>query len=130
MNNLITAIYTLFSTTNDFNTNLGGRLYYGKTPQKCEYPYAVYFGVTSSPEDTFGEEIDEVSFQFNIYSDENSSVEVSNLLTDCRNLFDKKDLEVTGSKDVYLTREFSTPPWNNDEIWVSSIEFSTLIQEV
>lgn len=132
MNNLFKSIYSHFIDTphNDFYNSLNGRLYYGMAPQSCDYPYAVYFGVTSTPEDTLTEEIDEVTIQFNVYSELNTSTESGELLNQCRALFDKQDLEVTGSKDIYLTREFSTPSWRNGEVWVSSIEFSTLIQEV
>ena len=131
MNNLFKAIYSQFTTTphNDFYDGLNGRLYYGTAPQECNYPYSVYFGVTSTPEDTFGEEIDEITFQFNIYSGNNSSVEVGDLLNKCRTLYDKSVLEVVGSRDVCLEREFSTPPYLMDDVWICSIEFSLLIQQ-
>lgn len=131
MNALFKAIYAYFIAEphNDFYTAIDGRLYYGEAPQDCSLPYSVFFGVTSIPEDTFQEEIDNISIQFNNYSELSSPIEAGELQEKCRNLFDRATLEIVGSKDIKLIREFSTPPWKNDETWITSIEFNTLIQE-
>lgn len=131
MNNLYSAIYSYFIAEphNDFYTAIGGRLFYGEAPQEGATPYAVFFGITAMPGDTFGETIDDISIQFNCYSGNSSSIEVGELLEKCRALFDKADLEVSGNRDVQLFREMSTPPWKNGGTWVSSIEFKLLMQE-
>lgn len=131
MNELFKSIYSYFIAEphNDFYTAVGGRLYYGEAPQECARPYAVFFGVSSVPDDTFSEELDDISVQFNCYSANNSPIEAGELLQTCRAVFDKAELIVVGSRDVQLFREFSTPPWKNGDTWVVSIEFSILIQE-
>jgi hypothetical protein len=128
MNQLFKAIYSKFRDGGDYFDAIEGRLYYGRAPQNCELPYAVFFGVTSTPEDTFGEEIDEISVQFNNYSDYSSYTQAGDLLEECRDCFDKKSIEVVDRRDVILNREFSTPPWEHDVVWVTSIEFSALMQ--
>ena len=131
MNELFKSIYaySIAEPHNAFYIATGGRLYYGDAPQGCSKPYAVFFGVVSVPDDTFSEEIDNISIQFNCYSSLNSPVEAGELLKKCRALFDDTTLTVTGSKDVQLLREMSTPPWKNGDMWITSIEFNLLKQE-
>ncbi len=132
MNELFKSInaYFISEPHNAFYTAVAGRLYYGDAPQNCSKPYAVFFGVSSVPDDTFSEEIDDISIQFNCYSDSSSPIESGELLTKCRTLFDDAVLDVTGNRDVQLLRNFSTPPWKNEDVWITSIEFNLLMQEV
>jgi hypothetical protein len=85
--------------------------------------------VTAVPEDTFGEEIDDISIQFNHYSGTSSALEAGELLKKCRALFDKTKLTVVGNRDIQLFRELSTPSWKNGDTWITSIEFTLLMQE-
>lgn len=135
MNELFKAIYTHFTALieashNDFYVGLGGRLYYGQAPQECAKPYAIFFGVTSVPDDTFSETIDDISIQFNIYSDLRSYTEAGSLQKKCRALYDGATLEVVENRDITLMRSLSVPPGKEDEAtWIASIEFENLIQE-
>lgn len=131
MNELFKSIYSYFSAEphNAFYTALGGRLYYGQAPQECTKPYAVYFGVAAVPDDTFTEELDDISIQFNHYSDSSSPLEAGELLQKCRTFFDGAELTVVGNRDVQLFRELSTPAWKNGDAWITSIEFTLFMQE-
>ena len=135
MNELFKAIYGHFAELieavhNDFYIGIGGRLYYGQAPQECAKPYAVFFGVSSVPNDTFSEVIDDISIQFNIYSDLRSYTEAGSLQKKCRTLYDGATLEVVENRDITLMRSLSVPPWKEDEAtWIASIEFENLIQE-
>ncbi len=131
MNELLKSIYSYFIAEphNAFYTALGGRLFCGEAPQEGVTPYSVFFGVAAVPEDTFGEEIDDISIQFNHYSGSSSPSEAGELLKKCRDLFDRAELTVVGKKDVQLFRELSTPAWKNGETWITSIEFTLFMQE-
>ena len=131
MNELFKSIYSLFAAEphNAFYTAIGGRLYYGEAPQECTKPYAVFFGVAAVPENTFTEEIDDISIQFNCYSGLSSAIEAGELLKKCRDLFDGTELTVTGNRDIKLSRELSTPAWKNGDAWITSIEFTLFMQE-
>lgn len=131
MNELFKSIYSYFIAEphNAFYTALGERLYYGEAPQECAKPYAVFHGVAAMPDDTFGEELDDISIQFNCYSGSSSPTEAGELLKKCRDLFDGTELTVTGNKDVKLFRELSVPAWKNGETWITSIGFTLLLQE-
>jgi hypothetical protein len=124
------ALYSHFTAEphNTFYNAVGGRFSYGEGKQGGAYPYAVYFGMPVTNEDTFQEEIDGGSFQINIYSDNRSPSEVMQALQVCRALFDGVTLEIPGYRNVTLKREMATPPWKDGNEWVASIEFETLIQ--
>lgn len=127
MKDFFAAIYTLGTSANDFNAAVGGRFYYGMAPQDCALPYAVFFGVSETPGDTFTEEIDEIAIQVNIYSDKQSASESMDIYKKCRSLFDSAAVQV-GGLDVLLEREMSTPPWKDDDRWTISVEFTATIQ--
>ena len=131
MNELFKSIYSHFLAEphNAFYNALSGRLFYGEAPQECTKPYAVYFGVAAVPDNTFTEEIDDISIQFNCYSGLSSAIEAGELLKKCRDLFDGTELTVTGNRDIQLFREFSTPAWKNGDAWITSIEFTLFMQE-
>jgi hypothetical protein len=134
MINFFKAIQAYFDATphNTFYTALGGRFEYGESDQQGAggaRPYAVYFGLPFITADTFSEDTDEGSFQINIYSDNSSSGESMTLLGLCKDLFDGVVLSPTGYRDVRLVKEMETPAWKSGEDWVTSIEFSILLQE-
>ena len=81
------------------------------------------------PDNTFTEEIDDISIQFNCYSGLSSAIEAGELLKKCRDLFDGTELTVIGNRDIKLSRELSTPAWKNGDMWITSIEFTLLMQE-
>lgn len=127
MKDFFTAVYSLGTSDNGFSTAIDKRFYYGMAPQDCGMPYAVFFGVSETPEDTFTEDIDEMSFQINIYSDKASAGEVMDIYKKCRTLFDSAVVQV-GGFDVLLEREMSTPAWRDGDLWCVSVEFTAMVQ--
>lgn len=120
MNEFFIAIQTLFETTNPFNTALSGRFYYGLDEGEA-YPYAVYFGMPGTPEGTWSEDIDDVSFQVNCYAV--TAKEAGELLKKCRAVFDKARLNISGYQKMVLQIEMFTPPWRDGDRWAASAEF-------
>ncbi|WP_320055746.1 hypothetical protein [Desulfuromonas thiophila] len=129
MNAFFNALHALFATEphNAFYSAIGGRFSYGEALPQGAKPYAVFFGVTSLPTDTFSEELDDFSFQVNVYGS-GTYQEVAVILSHCRALFDGAVLTVNGY-DIMITREMQTPPWRDGDLWAAAIEFSTIIQE-
>jgi hypothetical protein len=126
MDSFYKAIYAKISGS-DFATAIGNRFSYGEA--KGAYPYATYFGLPSTNEDTFAETIDGMSLQINIYSDKSSSIEAMQILGKCRAVFDGKIITSTGNRPAKLHREMESPPWKNGDVWVGSIEFITLLMK-
>jgi len=110
MKEFFKAIQTLFDTTNDFNTALGGCFYFG-LDENDVYPYAVYFGMPGVAQGDWTTDIDEVSFQVNCYS-QTPAVAID-LFEKCRELYDSASMVVTGYQNVELELQMFTPPWKD-----------------
>ncbi len=103
--NLCTAIYTKFSTSNDFNTSVNGQLFENEAPEGTEYPYAVYSIVSAPKEKTFSEEYTNTLIQLSLYSSNMDSTEIKNMYYQAKALFHEKELTITGSTLVWMKKE-------------------------
>jgi hypothetical protein len=125
------ALYALFIATeddahNDFYNAVEGRFSYGETLPRGPKPYAVFFGVSCLPADTFTENLDDLSFQVNCYAKQHYR-EAGQVVRKCRDLFDGATVTVNGY-EIRIRRDMETPPWRDGELWCASIEFNALIQ--
>jgi len=108
MKPLVEAIYTLFTTApySDLYNAVGGRLYLGEALQSTAYPYVVFKVVADNPEKYFGDTvIEDILIQFSLYSRNTSAVEVNDLFTYLKTLFDDCALTVTGYTHVSMARQ-------------------------
>lgn len=98
MNELFTAIYTYFTSDvlAPFYVGIGGRLYLKKAPQEATFPYCVYFMVTDDEDDDFTDNREDIEIQFNIFSENNSSLEAGQLLGSLKTMFDDSNFDVSG----------------------------------
>ena len=134
MNELFQALYNKYNanTSHGAYTNMGGRFYLNKAPQNATFPYCVYFSVIDIAEVDFGEEKEDFTIQFNVFSQNNSASEAGTILGNMKSLFDDCSLTVTGWRHVYMQRVNVIP--NNDfaqdtPIQGYSIEYDILIEK-
>ena len=134
MNNVRKAIYNKYnaSTGHGAYTNVEGRFYYGKAPQSATFPYIVFFDVADVNEVDFTDEREDLTLQFNIFSQNNSPTQAETILTGLRSLFDDCSLTVTDWRHLYMQRQNTYP--NNDYAQVPpvhgfSIEYDVLIEK-
>lgn len=132
---LYTGIYNHFTSDNQhaFYTGVGGRFYVYKAPQRASFPYCVYSQVVAAHEVDFGEQREDVTIQFNIFSQNNSSDEADTLLDGLISMFDNCALTVTGWRHLDFLREIITP--HNDlsqvpPIMGYSVDYSCIIEKV
>lgn len=130
MRNLPTQIYSLFTAGGDFKNALDGRLSYAFAPQNTIYPYAVYSLLFAENMDTFSENLDGVSVQFNLFSEQSSASECYDLADKCCQMFDGKP--INANKNI-LIRRIQTPPFRTDTddmaCWQAVIEFGIIYEE-
>ena len=128
---LFKSVWSTYNTSTTFKTALIGGFHYGKAPQDCALPYAVYSSGETLKEDTFGVEISDIPIQINIYTNIASDVTACfTILKACKALYRNTTLTVTGAWDVLLTKEMEIPPQNLDGIkWMAVISFNCLLQE-
>jgi len=103
MLNLTTAIYGKAAASN-FLSYIGSRLYKGRAPANCQYPYAVYAVVTDVPEKTFTEDFENVIVQFSLYSITSSTLEIETMLTYLKALYDECEFAITDATLIWMKR--------------------------
>lgn len=104
MKNLTTAIFGLMTSATSLYTDIGGRLYKGEAPEGAEFPYIVFFVVADIPEYPGGKTIEQVLLQFSLFSSASSSIEIEDMLTHLRTLYDDCSLTITDNTLIYFIR--------------------------
>jgi hypothetical protein len=131
------AIMVLFNAMsagmhNSFWTLIGGRLYKEATPQNTTFPYATYHIITVVPDQTIGGKNDAEDFviQFNIYSNnDTSSLEVENIYTALRALFDWKNLVLTNYYCNYFRWDWARQYQDPDRVWTYAVQYRVALEE-
>ncbi len=107
MKDLTTGIMTLFNTDNNFKTIIDGRLFKARVPVGTPLPYAVFFVVSDTQDDTFKDTISEVLIQFSLFSGSSSTAEVEDMYAELKALYDDAQFTVTGNKIITMTRQYA-----------------------
>jgi len=126
---LFKAIYTKYSTTNDFNTATGGRLEYEKALDTWTDNFAVVQGTDIMNNDMFRKDVERVYFQINVFSTVRATC--WSLVDKCKSLFHRCELTPSGYNKTLVLRSMMVPPiWNEDDnLWQATIEFSCTIEK-
>jgi hypothetical protein len=106
---------TLFNAGCQFNTDIGGRLFYSVAPTGTtltDGPYAVFFVVSNVDSDTFTENMNEIYIQFSLYSGLSSPAEIMDMETHLTEMLKDKVFSVTGATVVTTHRlQSNGPTW-------------------
>ena len=108
MKNLTTAIFAKCAVGTDLYNDVAGKLFKARAPEGSEYPYIVFQVVSDVPEKTFSEEFENVVIQFSLFSVGESSVEVEDMFTDLKALYDECAFSITGSTLIWMKRANAT----------------------
>jgi hypothetical protein len=106
---------TVFNASNDFNTDVSGRLFFVEAPEGTNLsdgPYAIFFIISDTDDDTFSENMKEVYIQFSLFSGASSATEIMNMDTHLATLFKDKIFTVTGWTVVVMRRISGNGPIN------------------
>lgn len=122
MKAFFTAFKAKFDTANLFNAAVGGRFRYGEAPQDWEgVPYAIYSGGESQPEDTFDTLFETLQVQVSCYASDPGTAQANMELAET--LFHGARLSVVGYQDVVLRRTVKINAMEDDDKWMSAVEF-------
>ena len=100
----MTAIYGKFSGS-ALSTAVGGRVYLDQAPEEgAEYPYVVFFIVSSVPEKTFTEDFEDTAIQFSLFSASKSAAEITAIYSALDALFDECALTITSDMLLRMHR--------------------------
>ncbi|PKN20887.1 MAG: hypothetical protein CVU71_03660 [Deltaproteobacteria bacterium HGW-Deltaproteobacteria-6] len=104
MDELIKAIVSKLSGS-ALSTDVNGRVYLDRAPDSCEFPYIVFFVVSSVPDWMFTERFEDTMIQFSLFSNSESAVEITTMLKDLKSLFDDCSLTITSDTLVWFRRQ-------------------------
>jgi hypothetical protein len=113
MKNILTAIFGKFANS-DLSSYVGGRIYLDQAPESCEFPYVVYFVVSSTPDDVFAKKGQQTLIQFSLFSANPSAVEISTMHGYLKALFDDCSLTIT----------------SNTLFWMHEVNLTTMVDEI
>lgn len=136
MKSISTAIFAKCTSGTDLYTDLAGRLYKGRAPERTEYPYAVFKLISHTPQDqytTFTEEYESILYQFDIFSLESSTSEIEAIYAHLTSLYNNKPLVVGGRtihwmrwRSAVLIPEEHTVKTATKEVWHYAVEYEIL----
>ncbi len=118
MNNLLTAIMTKISGS-ALSTDVGSRIYLDQAPDGCEYPYCVFFIVSSIPDDVFAKKGNNILIQFSLFSASSSALEITTMYADLKALLDDKSLTIPPTGTVTDTL-----------IWCHETNLTTMVEDI
>lgn len=129
MKNLLTAIYTRFTTgTPAIYTDLGGRLYLAEAPQEATLPYCVYDMIVDVPEYYFDFRHENATIQFALYTDDGSATNILTYSGHLKTLYDNCSLTITGYSHIDFDRQFERLIRNPETmIWQLITEYEVLM---
>ncbi len=113
MKNILTAIFGKFANS-DLSSYVGGRIYLDQAPESCEFPYVVYFVVSSTPDDVFAKKGQQTLIQFSLFSANPSAVEISTMYGYLKALFDDCSLTIT----------------SNTMLWMHEVNLTTMVEDI
>ena len=135
MKNLTTAIFGRLAGS-ALNTSIGGRMYKGRAPQGATWPYIVYFVVSDVPDNTFTDSIEDVTFQFSIFSNTSGTTEIEDIFTNLKTLYDDTTFTVTANTMYWMVREHAAIISIDDETepgtgqyWMYTVDYNILMKK-
>ena len=104
----------LFRSGSDLSSYVGGRIYLDQAPDNCEFPYVVYSVVSVIPDDVFGKKGKQSLIQFSLFSANPSAVEITDMHTDLKALFDDCSMTIT----------------SNTLLWMHEVNLTTMVEDI
>ena len=129
---LFQGIGILFSATphNSFYNAVSGRLYRGFAPQNTTYPYAIYHLDSIVPDFTFSSTFEEILILFNLFSNEFSTSEITDMYEYLNDLFDDSTISITGYTRVKFERGFSSLNRDIEEsVWQYDVQYRVILRK-
>jgi len=104
MSALLAALITKLTGTALW-TAVAGRVYLDRAPELAVFPYVVFSIISSVPQDTFSESVEDTLIQFDLYSTSEGATEITTLYEALKATLKNGSLTVAGSTHLWMTQE-------------------------
>jgi len=125
MTDLFAAIMIRYAAV-PLASSLTGGLWSTLAPQDTAFPYGVFSLISDVPEWTFGENLENILLQFNLFSNTSDPVQVCALFTLLKTAFDFLDLSIDNYETVSLIRENAILT-KVEDIWQYNVTYRILL---
>jgi hypothetical protein len=138
MKSIITGLMTLFNAGGTFYDDVSGRLYFGPQEEMSlsDGPYAIFFVVSDTNEDTFKDKIRNIYLQFSLFSGASSAAEILDMDAHLTTAFNDQLFTVSAETVVMMHRLQGNGPINTPadveagtgRYWQYDIDFELIVQ--
>ncbi len=122
-NELKTAIYSKLTESSDFNTAIGGRVYYVRATDSPTFPYCVFSFFFDEHSFDSGNEWEEVFIQFSLYDENSSNLPVGILESKLIDLLKDVVLSFTNFTQIDFRRTNKRYLLTDDSVWNTVLEY-------
>ena len=117
------AIYTKLTSSSDFNTNIGGRVYFGQSEDSPTFPYCVYSVFADTNSFDSGNQWEEVFVQFSIFDEGSNSINLDLLTSNLIDLLYNTTLSFSNYTQIQFVRIAKRNLYSEEKIWHKVLEY-------
>jgi hypothetical protein len=118
------AIFNKLKTAGDFNTNIGGRIYFEQAPDKPTFPYCVYSIFADTNTFDSGNQWEETFLQFSLFDDsKDDGVVIDGLTSNLIDLLYNTILTFSNYTQIHFERIAKRNFYSEEKIWHKVLEY-------
>ena len=118
------SLYNKLKTAGDFNTNIGGRIYFEQAPDKPTFPYCVYSIFADTNTFDSGSQWEETFIQFSLFDDaRDGGVVIDGLTSNLIDLLYDTVLSFTNYTQISFERIAKRNFYSEEKIWHKVLEY-------
>lgn len=126
MTDLFIAIMTRYADEEVLLSNSLTNLHNTLAPQDAVFPYSVFSLISDVPDWTFGENLENILLQFNLFSSNSSPVQICALFELLKTAFDFLELSIDNYETIYMVRENAILT-RIEKIWQYNVTYRILL---
>lgn len=140
MKQLFKAVYNHFTSTSTgarkaIYTDVGGRFYLLEAPENPTFPYITYQIIAASHEWNFNTDYEDITMQFNIFSDAVLPTSIMNMYGDLDTCFNNARLNTSGYSHLFMVRKGYFPQRYSLDIpakpvWHYAVEYDLYLKKL
>ena len=104
MNNILTAVYGK-TTGSTLSSYVGGRIFLDAAPDGAQFPYVVFFIVSTYQDKNFSDHFTNSLIQFSLFSASTGAAEITNMYNYLISLYDDTPFSITANTWIEMRED-------------------------